>query len=121
MENQESNEVLKKYIDIDTALSRVRGNKTIYKKMLGLFLQSTLFTEFENTLSQKDYTKASEVAHGIKGMVGNLGMDVLFEESTKLMVHMRTGAMPDEQNLKDYRDALTKTRDYTEQVIEQLS
>ena len=115
MENQE----LSKYIDIETALSRVRGNKVIYKKMLNLFLQSTLFTDLENTLSQKDYPKASEVAHGVKGMVGNLGMTNLFEESSKLMVQMRSGA-PDEQDLKNYREAVIKTRECVEKLIPEL-
>ena len=119
MDNQESSEILKKYIDIDTALSRVRGNKAIYKKMLGMFLQSKSFAELEEAVSQKEYTKASEIAHGIKGMTGNLGMTMLFEESTKLMVEMRAGA-PDETNLKNYREALIKTRECTEKLIEQL-
>ena len=116
MENQEN---LKQYIDTETALSRVRGNKAIYKKMLGMFFQSTLFTDLENTLSQKDYPKASEIAHGIKGMTGNLGMNILFEESSKLMVQMRSGA-PDEQDLKNYREAVIKTREYTEKIIAEL-
>ncbi len=120
MENQEDNEILKKYIDIDTALSRVRGNKVIYKKMLGMFLQSNSFADLENCLSQKDYSKASEVAHGIKGMTGNLGMDMLFNESAKLMVQLRAGA-PDEQTLKNYREALIKTRDYAEKMSAQFS
>ena len=115
-ENQVNNENLNKYIDLNSALARVRGNKVVFKKMLGLFSQSTLFADFENTLSQKDYLKAAEIAHGIKGMTGNLGMTILFDESTKLMVHMRTGAAPDEQNLKNYREALIKTREYVEKL-----
>ena len=87
--------------------------------MLGLFLQSNSFDELENILSQKDYLKASEVAHGIKGMTGNLGMTILFDESSKLMIQMRTGA-PEDQTLKNYREALVKTREYTEKIIEQL-
>ncbi|MCL2481117.1 MAG: hypothetical protein FWF38_05355 [Spirochaetaceae bacterium] len=116
MENQEN---LSKYIDIDAALSRVRGNKAIYKKMLGLFLKNNSFADLENTISQQDYPKASEVAHGIKGLTGNLGMNILFEESSKLMVQMRSGA-PDEQTLKNYREALTKTCEYAEKLVAEL-
>ena len=117
MENQED---LKKYIDIDTALARVRGNKAIYKKMLGLFLQSNSFAELEDIISKKDYPKASEIAHGIKGMTGNLGMTIVFDESAKLMVQMRSGA-PDEETLKIYREALIKTREYVEKLVVELA
>jgi len=116
VENQEN---LNQYIDIETALSRVRGNKVIYKKMLGMFLQNTSFADLENALSQKDYPKASEIAHGIKGLTGNLGMNIVFEESSKLMVQMRSGA-PDEQDLKNYREALVKTREYAEKLVTEL-
>ncbi|MCL2791878.1 MAG: Hpt domain-containing protein [Spirochaetaceae bacterium] len=117
----EDNETLKKYIDLDAALARVQGNKAIIKRMFGLFLQNNLFADFENALSQSDYLKASEVAHGIKGMAGNLGMTILADESSKLMIQMRAGEVPDEQILKNYREILVKTRDYTEKVIEQLT
>ena len=115
MENQEN-----KYIDVTSALARVRGNKAIYKKMLGMFLQSNSFADFENILSQKDYAKASEIAHGIKGMTGNLGMNTLFELSSKLMVEMKTGAAPDEQNLKNYRETLIKTKEEAEKLVIEL-
>ena len=87
--------------------------------LFGILGLAGLFTDLENTISQKDYSKASEIAHGIKGMTGNLGMNILFEESSKLMVQMRSGA-PDEQDLKNYRDAVIKTREYAEKVVAQL-
>ena len=120
MDNQENNEDLNKYIDIDAALSRLLGNKAAYKRVLELFLQSNLFAELETVISQKNYSKASEIAHGIKGMTGSLGMTILFDESATLTVQMRAGP-PDEQTLKNYRETLIKTREYAEKIVEQLT
>jgi HPt (histidine-containing phosphotransfer) domain-containing protein len=106
----------KKYIDMETGLGRVRGNAAIYKKMLGMFLNSKEFGAFEEALTANDYSKAADVAHAIKGLTGNLALTPLFEESTKLMNQLREGKY-DEATLQNYRTALTETRGEVEKVL----
>ena len=108
------------YIDIEEALGRVRGNKKIFLRMLGLFTKSTEFSAFEEHMAQKEYEKAGEVAHAIKGMTGNLGMKILFEESANLMVQLRQG-IADEDAIARYRDAVVKTQAEVEKVTAELS
>lgn len=98
-----------KYIDLDTALARVRGNKTIYRKMLQLFTSSTEFAALEEALAAKDYEKVDAVAHAIKGMTGNLGFTPLFDTSVTLMLEARAGAVS-EATEAAYHEALAGTR-----------
>lgn len=107
------------YVDIESALARVRGNKTLYRRMLGLFLQSAEFDRFEAALSQKDYSQAADAAHGIKGMTGNLAMNLLFATSTELVQQLRQGP-PDEDTLARYRAALSGTRAVVEDLAAKL-
>jgi HPt (histidine-containing phosphotransfer) domain-containing protein len=106
----------KKYIDMETGLGRVRGNAVIYKKMLGMFLNSKEFGAFEEALAANDYPKAADVAHAIKGLTGNLALTPLFEESTKLMNQLKEGKF-DEAAVQNYRGILTETRSAVELVL----
>ena len=110
------NEEDKKYLNVEAGLARVRGNAVIYKKMLGLFMKDPNFAAFDEHLAGGDLQKASEAAHGIKGMTGNLEMPAVFELSAKLMVQLREGAR-DEAVIADYQDALAKTRDCVERFM----
>ncbi len=107
------------YVDVAGGLARIMNNQAIYRKMLGLFLKSPEFDAFEECLAAKDYTKAAEVAHGIKGMTGNLSLPALFEYSTQLMNSLRSG-MLEEQTLASYRDALVKTRAEVEKILAEM-
>ena len=106
----------KKYIDMETGLGRVRGNAVIYKKMLGMFLSSKEFAALDEALAAKDYPKAADVAHAIKGLTGNLALTPLFEESTKLMNQLHSGPC-DEATLQNYRSILAETRGEVEKIL----
>ncbi|MDR1194495.1 MAG: Hpt domain-containing protein [Peptococcaceae bacterium] len=109
----------KQYVDIDEALARVRGNKKFYRRMLGLFLGSGEFAAMDEALAAADYGKAADVAHGIKGMTGNLSLTALFKTSTRMMDTLRQGSL-DESALAEYRDAYAKTKLYVEEVAREL-
>jgi HPt (histidine-containing phosphotransfer) domain-containing protein len=109
MTGNEQSPELKKYIDVDDALSRVRGNKSLYRKMLNLFLQNEEFDNLDNYLAEKDYEKAAASAHAIKGMTGNLSFTALFECSTELLKQLQQGP-PDETTVQNYHKALDMTK-----------
>jgi HPt (histidine-containing phosphotransfer) domain-containing protein len=90
------------------ALERVRGNKTLYRRMLNLFLDSPEFALLEERLASKDYEKAAVTAHTIKGMTGNLSLNAIFELSAALMSECRQGA-PNAETITQYREAYQKT------------
>jgi HPt (histidine-containing phosphotransfer) domain-containing protein len=109
----------KQYIDLESALGRVRGNKKLYRRMLGLFTQSKEFAALEDSLAAGDLNAAAGYAHSIKGMTGNLTLTKLFETSTALMNELRQGQMVAE-SIAAYRDALEKTKTAVDEVMAEM-
>lgn len=108
-----------KYVDLNSALGRVRGSKTLYRKMLDMFLNSKEFDSFEEALAAGDNVKASEVAHAIKGMTGNLSFTLVFEYSAALMQQLREGdANP--ETLENFRKAYQETREIVTQLSSEM-
>ena len=110
---------MNQYVDLETALGRVRGNKALYKKMLGMFTGSEEFVSLDTAINAQDWARGADVAHGIKGMTGNLGLTRVFETSEKLMIQMRAGE-PESGAVEAYKEALAKTRDAVAQLMEEL-
>lgn len=109
----------KEYIDLETALSRVRGNKKIFVRMLGLYLNSAEFISLEEALAEDDTAKAADIAHAIKGMSANLGLDKVAELSAVLMQQLRAGEINWDDVVK-YRKALEITLDGVRQTSKKL-
>jgi len=106
-------------INVKEGLSRVRDNKKLYKRMLGMFLDNGEFTALEEYLAQKDFEKAADSAHAIKGMTGNLSLTAVFDMSTQMMTDLRHGITSDESEAA-FREAYAKTRAYVEEVIAEI-
>lgn len=107
------------YINMQDGLGRVMGNKKLYRRMLNLFLESKEPSGLEEALAAGDYKRASEGAHAIKGMTGNLGFGPLFETSDKLTNELREGPA-NEETLAAYRGAMEGTLAEATQIIAQL-
>ena len=106
-------------INISEGLARVRDNKTLYKRMLGMFLDSDELTALQAYLAEKDYEKAGESAHAIKGMTGNLALTALFTTSARLMDELREGAASAEAET-EFEAAYKQTKVYVAEVIQEL-
>lgn len=113
-------ENFKEYVDMDSALNRVRGNKMLYRKMLDMFLSSKEFDALEEALGAGDNQRAGEIAHAIKGMTGNLSFTKLFETSTELMNQMRQGGDADPDTLASYREAFATTFSMVKELAAEL-
>lgn len=107
------------YINVKEALARVRDNKKLFRRMLGLFMESGEFAALEDSLMQKDYNKAADAAHAIKGITGNLALTELFKISARMMEELRQGIASDESQA-DFRAAYSQTRLYVEEVMQEL-
>ena len=72
--------------DVKTALTRVGGNKKLYKRMLSRFAKeyANKDAELNSLLHGNKKEDAIMLVHSIKGLAGNLGMIPLFEASKKL-------------------------------------
>ena len=114
------NQEINKYINVQSGLDRIRGNKKLFVKMLELFMDSKEFDSLDKCLQKKDFEQAAKEAHAIKGMTGNLSMTVLFEISTKLMLQLRENIF-EESTVSEYYDALKNTRLCVKDLITILS
>ena len=109
----------KEYVDTDTGISRVRGNKALYRKMLVLFLQNKEFDAFDEALASGDTHRCAEVAHGIKGMTGNLSLPRIYDVSTRLTEEFRAGN-PNREAIDEYHMVLQKTLEYVTAIVSAL-
>ena len=107
------------YINLEEGLSRIRGNKALYARMLGMFLDNKEAGMLEESLAGGDLAGAGHIAHAIKWMTGNLSLTLLFETSTALMESLHEGKR-DEAIISAYRDALEKTIEKAAQLKGQL-
>ena len=102
-------ESLKEYgADVDAALGRCLNNKDFYLKLVMMIKDESNFDVLKEALSQKDYTKAFEAAHALKGVVTNLSLGPLEKavvEITELLRHR------EDVDYKPYLDKVLEERD----------
>ncbi len=108
------------FVNVGEALARVRDNKQLYQKMLDMFLESGDFASLEESLLQKDYRKAADIAHAIKGMTGNLSLTRLYAASSRLTEELRQEASVDEA-LAEFWAAYSKTRIHVEAIVKEMA
>ena len=73
---------------VDAGLERCLNKEDFYLKMVNRALADQRFADLEPVLAQKDYDKAVEICHAIKGTTGNVSLDPLYNaicEMTELL------------------------------------
>lgn len=83
------------YIDLEEGLGRLRGNKKIYKTLLGTFLKNDSMTTLQNALDSGDTDAAAMAAHTIKGMAGNLSFTALYQCAMAQEAAIKSGEATD--------------------------
>ena len=74
--------------DVDSGLERCLNKEDFYLKMINMALADARFEELGPVLEQKDYEKAFEMCHALKGTTGNVSLDPLYKvicEMTELL------------------------------------
>jgi len=108
------------YINLAEGLGRIRGNKALYVKMLGMFLGSKEVHMLEKSLlAAENPEEAADLAHTVKGLTGNLSLTALYETSNALMVALKAGKW-DDTLTEQYRQALEKTLERTTELKQRL-
>jgi len=115
-----TNSEVKKYIDVDDGLQRIRGNKKLYTRMLKMVLVSEEFGKLRAALDADDYDNGEKAAHSIKGITGNLSLPALFDNSVELMQQLKSGPA-DPKTVADFWDNWENTEKYINEVIIALS
>ena len=99
-----------KGFDIEGALARVAGNKNLYRKLLGMFVQkyNNVGEELGQLISAEKMEEARALAHTIKGVAGNIGAIDLFETAKVLNETLATEKYMTEQ-LEAFKIALVES------------
>jgi len=87
----DTNEAMKTYIDVEDALKRVGGNKALYKKLLGRFVEGNYMDAIEKAVQSGDAEDAARQAHTLKGVSANLSLEKVRALSVALEELIRSG------------------------------
>ncbi|MBR1629282.1 MAG: Hpt domain-containing protein [Lachnospiraceae bacterium] len=74
--------------DTTEGLARCMNNEAFYLKMIGMGLRDERFEAMKGVIESKDYDTAFEMAHALKGVLGNLALAPIYgpmSEMTELL------------------------------------
>lgn len=74
--------------DTEDGLSRCMGNEAFYFKLIGKVIDDKNFASLEEAIASKNYDAAFEIAHSMKGVLGNLALTPIYDpvcEMTELL------------------------------------
>ncbi len=109
-------------VNLSEVLKRFMGNKAIYMKMLLLVKKDTSFAGLKEALLEKNYEKAFEQAHTLKGVAGNLGFDNVLENLTPMVELLRdVDNVPSHiEKIESYMEKLRMDYEKIEKILEAL-
>lgn len=75
--------------DTSEGLSRCMGNEDFYLKMVSMGIADERFETIRGVLEKGDYDAAFDMAHAIKGVLGNLALTPIFGPVDEMTEHLR--------------------------------
>lgn len=83
-------EKLKDYgADVEGAMARFINDEDLYYTCFAAFLEDECFLLLKHTVEDKEYQKAFEYAHTLKGISGNLGLTPIYLSISKMVEALR--------------------------------
>ncbi len=108
----------KQYLDMDDALKRLGGMKTIYTGLLRKFLENTAIGDLRAAEADGNVKEIDEASHAIKGLAANLSLPILNSAATALNAAVRNGEEPGGLPQTVY-DAWDKTKYVIEETLKE--
>ncbi|MBO6133216.1 MAG: Hpt domain-containing protein [Lachnospiraceae bacterium] len=101
--------------NVDEGLARCMNNEAFYIKMVNMGIGDKRFESLKDTLENNDLDEAFEMAHALKGVVGNLALDPIYGPMNELTELLRSKTPGDYMGLynqmKTQRDRLLAMAD----------
>ncbi|MBF0226770.1 MAG: cache domain-containing protein [Desulfobacterales bacterium] len=103
-------------INIQLGMSRIRGNESLYRKLLYQFLTDfeNMYEQIKDALTREDFDKAILLAHTMKGVSGNVGAIILQNDSARLEASIK------EKNKEVIEETLSSFKLSLQEVINSL-
>ena len=97
--------------NVEDGLQRCMGMEDFYLEMIELGLSDERFETLGTVLAEKNYDEAFEMAHALKGVIGNLALTPLYDTLCEVTEHLR---VKDEM---DYKPAYDKLMEQRAQIV----
>lgn len=110
---------LERYVDLEDALNRIRGNRGLYKVLLQSFLNDPRIDELVGNIERGDLAAAAKDAHTIKGVSANLSLTGLNEAVAALELQLKSGGYRKE-SLESCLDLFEETRKAIGKLVNEL-
>ena len=81
--------------DVETGLSRCMGKEDLYRRLISMGLGDAKFEELGAVLEAGDLSKAFEICHALKGVIGNLAITPLYEILSTMTEKLRAKEQTD--------------------------
>lgn len=104
-------------IDYDNVLLKFGNNEILYKRFLKKFLEDETYYELEKSWNVKNYDEVEKSAHTLKGVSANLGINRLFELTSKIVQAVR---METYDNMEETYKKLEEEYRLTKEMINEL-
>lgn len=75
--------------DTSEGLARCMNNEDFYLKMVGMGIGDERFETIKDVLEKKDWDAAFEMAHALKGVLGNLALTPIYEPMSEMTELLR--------------------------------
>lgn len=76
-------------IDLEMTLYRFLGNEEMYEEFIHEFMEDQNYFGLIESLPNKDYERAFCYAHTLKGVAGNLGLDMIQDAASRITEALR--------------------------------
>ena len=102
-------EMLNNYgADTKEGLSRCMNNEAVYLRLVNLGLQDGNFDKLKNAVAAGNVKEAFEIAHALKGVIGNLALTPIYRPLSELTELLRD------------KDEIPDVKDFLNRIMEQL-
>lgn len=94
--------------NVDEGLQRCMGMDSFYLEMVELGLSDERFESLGKAIEEKNLDEAFEMAHALKGVIGNLALTPLYDTLCDITEHLRGR---EEMDYKPVYDKIMEQRD----------
>ena len=98
--------------DVETALPRCANNEALYLRLIGICVDELKTDALGEALKEGDLDRAFDIAHKLKGAVGNLALVPIFDPLCELTELLRSKTPGDYDKLNI--QIVTKTNELAE-------
>jgi lipopolysaccharide biosynthesis regulator YciM len=98
--------------NVDEGISRCLDDEDFYLELVKSVVPDTRIDELETYIAEKNFDKAFEVAHALKGMYGNISITPVYEPICEITELLR------DRKDADYSALIAKAREQKKKLVE---